>query len=107
MNKQPEWRITSYMPSSKHFSLDENITPEHITELVGNPKRGSADGKCDYTWEFYASKWMNGANGEPFELTLPCSIWDYKGSRWSGYGPPDAFRELGLLPPKEPTDDEG
>lgn len=96
-----EWRITAYMPSHKQFSLAEDLSPEHITDLVGEPERGSPDGKCHYTWRFYASAWLDGANGDPVEITLPCSIWDYKGARWSGYGPPDAFRQLGLLPAEQ------
>lgn len=101
-----EWRITSYMPSHKQFSLNEDITPTQITELIGEPKGPSSDGKCEYQWEFFASKYLSGANGEPVNVSLPCAIWDYKGSRWSAFGPPEAFRELGLLPPKEVSDDQ-
>jgi hypothetical protein len=95
-----QWNITGYVPSNKQFSLSEKLTPEEITKATGvEPKEGSPDGKCTKTWTFYAAAWFDGSRGEPIEICLPCQIWDYKGARWSGYGPPDAFRQIGLLPP--------
>lgn len=92
------WRITSYMPSHKQFSLAADIPPDRITELTGADPKPSKDGKCKFQWHFFASKWFEGEGGQLTEVVLPCCIWDYKGSRWSAYGPADAFREMGLLP---------
>jgi hypothetical protein len=94
------WRVTSYMPSHKHFSLSTDLTPEQIEAATGAKSKGpSKDGKCKFQWEFYASRWFENDHGDMVEITLPCAIWDYKGSRWSAYGPSAAFREIGLLPP--------
>lgn len=93
------WRITPYMPSSKHFSLAESLTPEDISRITGATPKPSKDGKCKFQWEFFAEKYFDREDGGLVAIALPCAIWDYKGARWSAYGPAEVFRELGLLPP--------
>lgn len=77
---------TTFHPTHKQHSLDEKLTPRDITQLLGGLKSSgpSGDGKCKYEWDFYA-------DGEP------CGIWDYKGSRWSAYGPAEVFIKLGMM----------
>jgi len=87
------------MPSSKWFSLPEDITPEHISELTGATARPSKDGKCVFQWDFFAAKYIERkSDGELVQIAFPCAIWDYKGSRWSAYGPREVFVAMGLLP---------
>lgn len=100
------WNITSYMPSHRQFHLSEDVTPERITELVGKPKGPSSDGKCKFQWEFFAQTYLKNATGEMTQVTFPCAIWDYYDARWSAFGPAEVFRQLGLLPPLESSDDQ-
>lgn len=74
--------ISSY----KMWSLDPTLTMNDIkAKLSGVVNLGrSGDGKSTNTWKFIA-------DGKE------CSIWDYKGVRWSGYGPKEVFVELGFL----------
>jgi hypothetical protein len=67
---EPEWHSTSRMGS-----LSPGLTVHQISTRLGvNPTLGSADGKVSYRWQFTV-------NGEL------CAVWDYKGARWSYYGP--------------------
>lgn len=100
------WRITSYMPSHRQFRLDEAITPELITSLVGEQDGPSKDGKCKFQWRFFAQEWAEDANGEMICVTVPCAIWDYNDVRWSAFGLPEVFQQLGLLPKEETVDDQ-
>jgi hypothetical protein len=63
--------------------LPPNITEEMITQRLGiDPvNEGSSDGKVTVEWRFLA-------DGEP------CGIWDYKGARWSTFGPHEVFAQL-------------
>lgn len=78
---------TSFHSTHKMWSLDPKLSVPDINKLLGGVvicEKGSDDGKCRYTWNFYA-------NGQP------CGIWDYKGFRWSGYGPEEVFKHLGMF----------
>lgn len=78
---------TKFHGTHKMWSLDPKLSAPNITKLLGGhvkPTKGSADGKCTFTWDFYA-------DGQP------CGIWDYKGCRWSGYGPEEVFKNLGMF----------
>jgi hypothetical protein len=71
--------------SFKRWSLDRRLTPRNISAALKrkvrrNPKE---DPKVNYRWEFTV-------DGEE------CAIWDYRGTRWSAYGPREAFEKLGL-----------
>jgi hypothetical protein len=84
--------ITGYVPSHRQHRLPESLTVEQITIATkSEPKLGSTDGKCDHTWTFYAQE--NFA-----DVPIVCQIWDYKGSRWSAFGPREVFESIGLLP---------
>jgi hypothetical protein len=87
--------VFSYVPSHKQHSLPESLTVEQITEATKTePKLGSGDGKCEHTWTFYAAE---GYTDPP----VVCQIWDYKGGRWSAFGPREVFESIGLLPKVE------
>lgn len=77
---------TKWFMSSKQHSLNPSLTVEDIaSKLPGIQDQGrSGDGKCTHTWEFFA-------DGKE------CSIWDYKGARWSAWGPREVFEELGFF----------
>lgn len=92
-----QYEVTDYMPSHRQFRLSDSITPEKITELTGATPTPSKDGKCRYQWEFFVT-FTSGPNND--RITLPCSIWDYSGCRWSAWGPRKAFVAMGLLPPE-------
>lgn len=71
--------------SHKQHSLKPIPVGQMRITLAGVPDAGkSGDGKCQHTWRFLA-------DGQE------CAVWDYKGERWSGYGPKDVFERLGLL----------
>ena len=46
----------------------------------------STDGKATHQWCFYADGHEKA-----------CVIWDYRGERWSAFGPRDVYEELGWL----------
>lgn len=63
-------------------SLSPNLKPEEITKRLGfGPGTSSDDGKIDYEWCFE----VDGVH---------CAIWDYKGGRWSTYGPTEALAKV-------------
>jgi hypothetical protein len=67
---EPEFHSTSRMGG-----LSPSLTTHQISTRLGvNPTLGSHDGKVSYRWQFTV-------NGEL------CAVWDYKGTRWSYYGP--------------------
>lgn len=80
-------RITApnyFISTHKTGSLDESVTVGDINRaLQGKIKPGSGD-KSRYDWMFLV-------DGEA------CGIWDYKGARWSTYGPASAFEKIGLV----------
>ena len=83
----PEIANVDFISSFKMWSLDRTLSVERIGEMLPNVRdQGtSADGKCTHTWDFT----VDGAE---------CSIWDYKGLRWSAYGPEAALRSIGFDP---------
>lgn len=76
---------TGFTESWKQWSLDPKLTPEQIgAKLPGVVDQGeSFDGKATHYWDFFADD-------------QPCSIWDYRGKPWSGFGPREVFEQLGL-----------
>jgi hypothetical protein len=72
--EEPEFHSTS-----RTGGLSPSLTVAHITTRLGfRPEHGSADLKVRYRWQFTV-------NGEL------CAVWDYKGERWSYYGPKDTM----------------
>lgn len=73
----------TFLPSHRERGLDSDLSPEYIQAVLGPEviSKASRDGKCDYMWDFLV-------DGEE------CAIWDYCGSRWSCWGPWDAFEKI-------------
>jgi len=70
------------MASHKTGSLKSDIPYDMIDRLVGKECRVSDDPyKVRHSWQFSADG-------------VPCAIWDYKGSRWSTFGPKEVFVKL-------------
>jgi hypothetical protein len=95
------FRITNYAPSHRQFRLPDDLTPEQITAAVGSePTRRVEDEKVTVEWTFFAEKhYHDGA--DIHTVSTCCKIWDYYGCRWSAYGFPEAFEQLGLRPQLE------
>jgi len=76
--------VDGYIASYKQWSLDSRLTPQQISlALKRKVRKESAQYKVKHRWEFTV-------DGED------CAIWDYYGTRWSAYGPREAFAKLGL-----------
>lgn len=77
--------------SSKSWSLDDTLRPGDIDKILGlgSAAKGKAFRSSDdadkvrYSWRFVV-------DGKE------CAIWDYRGARWSGYGPKECFDALGI-----------
>lgn len=70
-----------FVQSHKTGSLPSYLDAQTITETLGfEPGHGDED-KVTMQWDFE----FNG---------VPCSIWDYKGNRWSTFGPAEVFETL-------------
>jgi hypothetical protein len=68
-------------------SIDSGYTPREITRILGfKPNIQDDPVKVKHSWGFKA-------DGKR------CAIWDYKGNRWSIYGPQEVFDVL--FPPKQ------
>lgn len=92
-------RITSYAPSHRQFRLDEDLTPDQITSAVGVEPKVRPDGdKVTLQWTFWAELVFRLPDGGTGSTSIGCKIWDYSGSRWSAYGWPEAFEQIGLVP---------
>lgn len=77
-------RIEPYnkVGSFKTGSLPSSITVERINRVLGfAPNVDDDPDKVEYSWSFLV-------DGEH------CAIWDYRGVRWSTYGPSEIFFEL-------------
>lgn len=62
--------------------LSDNLTPEMIAERLGFSANVEDDpGKVENSWGFTVDG-------------VRCGIWDYKGSRWSTFGPSSIFERL-------------
>lgn len=73
--------------SGKDWSLDGSLRPADIDRILGQGKqyRVSDDpGKVKFSWRFLV-------DGKE------CAIWDYKGVRWSAFGPKECFQALGFI----------
>jgi hypothetical protein len=63
-------------------SIDCRYTVREITQVLGfGPNVQDDPVKVKHSWGFTA-------DGQP------CGIWDYKGGRWSTFGPKEIFDEL-------------
>jgi hypothetical protein len=73
----------TFMQSHRMARLDSTLGVGDISyRLSLNPVCAeSSDGKVTIMWQFVA-------NGHE------CAIWDYKGARWSLFGPRDIFESL-------------
>lgn len=68
--------------SHKTGSLSEMLTVSDIKEKLGfGANRDDDTSKVKHSWSFTV-------NGKQ------CAIWDYKGSRWSTFGPREAFVKI-------------
>lgn len=65
----------------KTGSLPSTITPEQIIAVLGSPNISDDEEKVTYSWGFTI-------DGEL------CGIWDFKGTRWSTFGPTNKILEL-------------
>ena len=65
----------------KTGSLPSTITLDQIVAVLGPPSVSDDEDKVTYSWGFTI-------DGELF------GIWDYKGNRWSTFGPTDKILEL-------------
>lgn len=93
------FRITSYAPSRRQFRLDESLTPEQITKAVGFAPHERVDpDKVTMEWRFWAELTYRKPDGTFGSTSTCCKIWDYQGERWSAYGWPEAFEQIGLTP---------
>ena len=72
-----------FFPTYKSGSLPDWLPHESISAQLGfEPETDpDDDGKVTMQWDFTVDG-------------FPCSIWDYKGVRWSTFGPEKAFRAL-------------
>lgn len=99
-----DWRwpfvIKSYAPSHRQFRLDENLTPEDITRALGGiePKDRTDGDKVTMQWSFWAEMTYRLPDGGFGSTSTCCKIWDYYDERWSAYGWPEAFEQVGLKP---------
>lgn len=95
-------RITDYAPSYRQFRLSEDLTPEQITKALGmEPIIREPGGKVTMEWRFWAeATWMKTPAVGHCSTSTCCKIWDYDQgeSRWSAYGWPEAFEQVGLRP---------
>lgn len=77
--------------SGKNWSLDSGLSVGDIDKILGNGKAAAGKAfrrdddpyKVKFSWAFLV-------DGKE------CAIWDYKGARWSGYGPKECFEALGI-----------
>lgn len=95
-------RITNFAPSYRQFRLSEDLTPEEITKALGfEPTIRPPGGKVTMEWKFWAeATWFNTPEVGHGSVSTCCKIWDYDegDSRWSAYGWPEAFEQVGLTP---------
>lgn len=99
-NSSP-FQITSYAPSHRQFRLSSDLTEEQITAALGiEPTRREnalTDGKVTVEWKFFVEKRYHDGT-DIHSVSTCCKIWDYQGARWSAYGFPEAFEQVGLTP---------
>jgi len=77
--------------TGKDWSLDESLRPGDIDKILG--EGSAAKGKeyrCSDDPQKVKYSWAFEVDGKH------CAIWDYKGTRWSGYGPKECFQALGI-----------
>lgn len=75
-------------------TLDSNLTANDIAMVLGFPPNCTDidDGdKVENSWGFEAA--IPSIKRGKSKWTL-CGIWDYKGCRWSTFGPPEVFEQL-------------
>lgn len=95
---QSGFTITDFPPSHRQFRLDEALTEDDISKALGiQPKRRRRGGKVTREWTFYAEK-RYVVGDKIASVSTGCRIWDFSGSRWSAYGFPEAFEQVGLTP---------
>jgi hypothetical protein len=95
--------ITNHAPSHRQFRLHEELTPEQITAAIGSePTLRPSGGNVSMEWKFFAEKryWHD---GKAHSVSTCCKVWDYGSdeegyARWSAYGFPEAFAQIGLEP---------
>ena len=77
--------FNEFFSSHKQHSLNPRLSRLDIqTKLGSNVTEDQPGDKVNHEWRFYA----DGAE---------CAIWDYKGTKWSAYGPWEVFEKLGMF----------
>ncbi len=72
----------NYMGSSRQGTLSPSLTKKAITSALGfKPDGPSGDGKVTAEWQFTVDG-------------VECAVWDYKGAKWSTFGPDEALRKV-------------
>lgn len=77
--------------SGKDWSLDDTLRPGDIDKILG--QGSAAKGKvfrCADDTSKVKFSWRFVVDGKE------CAIWDYHGTRWSGFGPKECFEALGI-----------
>lgn len=93
------FKITGYAPSHRQLCLPESLTPEQITAATGvEPVQRPAGDKATLQWTFWAEWTYSVPGATDGGFATHCKIWDYNGARWSAFGPPEVFRQIGLEP---------
>jgi len=71
-----------FVATHKTGELHPELDAERISQILGFPASSEDDpDKVTFIWDFWA-------DGEA------CSIWDYRGKRWSTFGPERVFAAL-------------
>ncbi|MCA2990791.1 hypothetical protein [Gemmatimonas sp.] len=81
---------TEFYSTHKTGKLAPTMAERDITAALAifptRHDRASGDGKVTMEWSFYVT------DGEG--KRYPCGVWDYKGARWSVYGPPALMADV-------------
>lgn len=73
--------VDYFVQSHKTGSLPSSLSPMDIMNVLGEPNVDDDVDKVEYSWTFTIDD-------------EDCAIWDYRGSRWSTFGPSYKIRQL-------------
>lgn len=80
-------KMTGTAGNHRTGGLTPDFSVEDITAVLGEPNVEDDPDKVTASWGF-------SAYDEITKKYVPCGIWDYKGDRWSVYGPMWVFQTL-------------
>ncbi len=87
MSKMEIYPCSTIM-SHKTGSLSCDMTPADISEALGfEPNVSDDPDKVEYSWGAHVVDQLDG-------MTYNIAVWDYKGSRWSTYGPSSILERI-------------